>query len=122
MVQLPNEIINLILSFREEHPISIILNELINDNYKIDYNPYFSTSSDCYYLSYSFYEWYFTIIRPNYNRNSELIVSGSNIFCNTSISKYSQFYYSSPYNNISINKYKLTPKNLLINKKYLEYN
>lgn len=112
MVQLPNEIINLILSYREKNPTCKILNELINDNYKIDYNPYFSTDSDLYHFSYSFYEWYFMIIRPNYNRNSELIVSGANIFCNTPISKYSQFYYSSPYNNISINKFKLTPKKL----------
>jgi len=120
MVQLPNEIINLILSFREKDPISIILNELINDNYKLDYNPYFSKSTDCYSFTYSFYEWYFSIIRPNYNRNSELIVSGSNIFCNTPISKYSRFYYSSPYNNISINKFRLTPKNLRLKKNYLE--
>ena len=66
---LPLEIINIILSFREIHPISKIMNIIIHDSYEEDYNPYYAEYfPDNYCFHYSFKEWYFRIIRIKYNK------------------------------------------------------
>lgn len=65
MVHIPNEIINYILSFREKHPIYKITNYLINKCYLNDYDPYdiHYNRNNYYCKEYSFYEWYFIVVR-----------------------------------------------------------
>jgi len=70
MKSLPFELINIILSFRENHPLSNIITNLIKNFYEKDYNPNFAESCvDNYCNEYSFYEWYFYIIRNYYIYN-----------------------------------------------------
>jgi hypothetical protein len=70
-MNIPNELVNVILSYREKHPISFIINNLINNCYKKDYNPYyakFNTDNYCNY--YTFKEWYFKLVRNKYNKHT----------------------------------------------------
>jgi hypothetical protein len=58
MSLLPNEIINIILSYRGKHPISIFIESIIEDyDCKEEKNPEFWY--DNYSTKYSFKEWYF---------------------------------------------------------------
>jgi hypothetical protein len=58
MSLLPNEIINIILSYRGKHPTSIIIESIIQDyNFKEEKNPEFWY--DNYSTKYTFEEWYF---------------------------------------------------------------
>jgi hypothetical protein len=63
---LPNEILNIIFSYRGKHPLSIIVKNIITNYYELDSNPYEITHKCCY--SYSFQYWYFNIIRKEYNK------------------------------------------------------
>jgi len=55
---LPNEIINIILSYRGKHPIAIIIDSIIEDYYcKEEKNPEFWY--DNYSSKFTFEEWYF---------------------------------------------------------------
>jgi len=69
-MNLPNELINIILSFRELNKIGILINNTIHNSYEKDYNPYFLDYYPANYsYHYSFYEWYFMIIRKRYNKH-----------------------------------------------------
>lgn len=60
MVYLPNEIVNIIISYVERPSHSKWIHYLIEDCYKKDYNPYTAENwSDYYCFEYTFYEWYF---------------------------------------------------------------
>lgn len=66
MVNLPNEIINLILSFVKRPATNKIMNYVIEDCYKEDYCPYTAEYwYDNYCFEYSFTEWYF-LYRKSY--------------------------------------------------------
>jgi hypothetical protein len=56
MKYIPNELINLILSYVERPVHYKILEYVIEKCYKEDYHPY---DKDFYYDMYSFNEWYF---------------------------------------------------------------
>jgi len=74
MIYLPNEIINIILSYRNRHPINIIINYLINDCYMKDFDPYYSYYNEYYFHTYSFFEWYFLIIRNKSRKLTKIIL------------------------------------------------
>ena len=60
MIYLPNEIINIILSYVERPKHSKIIKYLIEDCYKEDYNPLTAYDyHDNYCFEYSFCEWYY---------------------------------------------------------------
>ena len=60
MVNLPNEIINRILSFVERPATNKIMNYVIEDCYKEDYCPHTAENwYDNYCYEYTFIEWYF---------------------------------------------------------------
>jgi len=64
MRDLPFEIINIILSFREKHFLSNIINNLIKNFYEKDFDPnYAEYWFDNYCYHYSFSQWYFYVIR-----------------------------------------------------------
>lgn len=57
---LPNEIVNIILSYVERPNHVKIINNLIEDCYEEDFDPYWAELwEDMYCFKYSFYEWYF---------------------------------------------------------------
>jgi len=66
MKYIPIELINKILTYREKHPLSIIMNDLINSCYKKDVHPILIDYSIDGYYHYSFYNWYFKIIIKKY--------------------------------------------------------
>ena len=72
MPSLPNEIINHILSYRGIHPIADLIKYEIEECYYKDCNPYIDNieRNNRITLSFSFFEWYFTISRlwRRYNR------------------------------------------------------
>jgi hypothetical protein len=60
MVYLPNEIINIILSYVERPKCSKMIKYLIEDCYEEDYNPYTAENwQDNYCFYFSFNEWYY---------------------------------------------------------------
>lgn len=60
MPYLPNEIINIILSYVERPKHAKIIKYLIDDCYKEDYDPFWSENyRDNYCVDYDFYEWYY---------------------------------------------------------------
>jgi hypothetical protein len=60
MLYLPNEIINIILSYVERPDHVKLIKYLIEDCYQEDYDPFWSENySDNYCFEYSFYEWYY---------------------------------------------------------------
>lgn len=70
MLNLPFEIINLILSFRENHPLSNMINYLIKNFYEKDFNPIIAEYwFDNYCYHYSFSQWYFYVIRKRIIHN-----------------------------------------------------
>ena len=70
MIYLPIEIINYILSFRENHPISNYMHYLINDCYKKDFNRYFAIYFIDYYANnFLFNQWYFYYRKNKVLRN-----------------------------------------------------
>ena len=86
MIYLPNELINIILSFVERPKHSKIMKYIIDDCYKVDYNPY---TAECYYdnfcFQYSFTEWFFLYRKHNiikrvknskYKHTPEIILVG----------------------------------------------
>lgn len=55
--------------YKEKHPVSLIINNLIYFCYKRDYNPYYAKfETDYYYYYYTFKEWYFRLVRNKYNK------------------------------------------------------
>jgi hypothetical protein len=65
MKKLPVEIINMILTYRERHPCSVIINGMIKNYKKEVHNSLIHLSDDgCYH--YSFYNWYFNINSKKY--------------------------------------------------------
>lgn len=62
---LPNEILNIIFSYREKHPLSHLIKNVIL-NYNVDSNPYEITHKYC--NSFSFTYWYFFIMRRRYSK------------------------------------------------------
>lgn len=66
MPYLPNELINIILSFVERPQHSKIIKYVIEDCYEEDYNPYTAEHySDNFCFEYTFIEWYF-LYRKNH--------------------------------------------------------
>ena len=65
----PNEILNIIFSYREVHPLSKLIKNVYN-YYLNDSNPYEITHK--YHYSYNFQYWYFYIIRKEFNKTMEL--------------------------------------------------
>ena len=66
MIYLPNEIINLILSFIERPLTNKIIKYVIEDCYEEDFCPYTAENwHDNYCFEYSFKEWYF-LYRKNH--------------------------------------------------------
>lgn len=64
MIYLPNEIINLILSFVERPQTNNFIKYVIKDCYEEDYCPYTAEHwYDNYCFEYSFKEWYFLYIK-----------------------------------------------------------
>ena len=64
MSYLPIEIINLILSFIGPTKSSKVIKYLVDYKYNKNYNPFFYNHySNLFNFNYSFYEWYFLIIR-----------------------------------------------------------
>lgn len=60
MTYLPNEIINIILSYMERPKHSKLIKYLISDCYEEDYDPYTAEYFyDNFCFEYSFYEWYY---------------------------------------------------------------
>jgi hypothetical protein len=62
MVILPLELINKILTFREKHPVCVILKNYIKTYYETDVHRILPE----YYSHFSFYNWYFNIVRKKY--------------------------------------------------------
>lgn len=65
MINFPNEIINIILSYRDKHPLSVIMNYLIYNCYMNDFEAnysYYNYYYEYYFEKYSFFQWYFRII------------------------------------------------------------
>ena len=60
MVDLPIEIINIILGFRVRHPLFMIMKYLINDCYYKNENQNFVVYVK---YDYTFYDWYFILVR-----------------------------------------------------------
>jgi len=69
-MNLPIEIINLILSFREPNPVSILIKHVLTNSYEQDHNPYYMEYYyyDNYCNHFTYKEWYFKIIRVRYNK------------------------------------------------------
>ena len=92
MLYLPNEIINIILSFVERPQHSKIIKYVIEDCYKEDYDPYTAEYwYDNYCFEYIFVEWYFLyrknhiyyrVKNPKYTHTPEIILVGGNKFLN----------------------------------------
>jgi hypothetical protein len=60
LFNLPNEIINIILSYVERPKHAKIIKYLIEECYEEDYDPFWSeTWRDNYSFEYYFYEWYY---------------------------------------------------------------
>jgi hypothetical protein len=60
MVYIPNEILNIILSYVERPKHAKIIKYVIEDCYEEDYNPYTAEDwRDNYCFEYSFAEWYY---------------------------------------------------------------
>ena len=63
MIDLPNEIINLILGFRIRHPLFIMM-KLTDDCYYKNENQKLVYVKDFDYVyDYTFYHWYFILVR-----------------------------------------------------------
>ena len=72
MLYLPNEIINLILSFIGPTKSGKMIKYLIDHKYDRNYNPsYFNYYSNIFIFNYSFYEWYFLVIRYNFFKDKK---------------------------------------------------
>ena len=68
---IPNEIINIILSFCERPPINKIIKYVIEDCYEEDYDPYTANNwRDNYCFEYSFKEWYF-LYRKHHTKSTK---------------------------------------------------
>ena len=101
MRYLPNEIVNIILSYVERPLHSSLIKYIIEDCYKKDYSPYTSEHwSDNYCFHYSFSEWYYL-----YRLQCKL---GGIQF------KFRKQYHQQPINTLWDKKYKHTPSILKI--------
>ncbi len=85
MIYLPNEIINYILSYRGIHPSANLIKYEIEECYYRDCSPYVQNSerNHQFMLFFSFYEWYFIILRlwGRYNRPVFRLTPKLNVPC-----------------------------------------
>ena len=101
ILTLPDVLINAIFSYLSLHPVAELIDFMTNETYgksKNDYHPFYPFYLKCWYPSYSrrysFYDWYFRIVRPKV-LESIFPKSKKNAYC---------FH----------NNYRLTPKFLLV--------
>ena len=59
MTYLPNEIVNIILSYRVRHPLFTMMKHLT----EYCYPPLFIEDTNSYDYDYSFYHWYFILVQ-----------------------------------------------------------
>jgi len=72
LFNLPNELINIILSYVERPKHTKIMKYLIEECYEEDYDPYFAEYyCDNFCFEYSFYEWYY-LYRWNYKLGGKI--------------------------------------------------
>jgi hypothetical protein len=89
MPYLPNELINIILSFVERPQHSKIVKYIIEDCYEEDYDPYTAEYwYDNFCFEYTFVEWYFLYRKnriykrekdPKYKHTPKIILVGSDL-------------------------------------------